>query len=298
VSVIESDVLIVGGGIAGCVAATQAARAGASVVIVDKVRSIRRSGDAGRGLAFLTTYLDLGEEWDTPEAFAKWYCDIALGLVNMSVAWPLAIEPLPKVLALLDEAGVPLRTPDGAYERVGRMWTPGPIVLKFDGENIKPLLTDQALGSPGVRFVGGVHVTSVLRDAAGRAAGATGFDVRSCEFVTFRAGATIIATGNAERVIFNSPRRDPFNTYHRPYHGATGFALAARAGASAQNIEFLGTFLFPRGFATGAMGNLLEAGGLDVAYHESDAAHHIDPAHVGPAAAWLSSVLGPREPGA
>jgi succinate dehydrogenase/fumarate reductase flavoprotein subunit len=89
----------------------------------------------------------------------------------------------------------------------------------------------------------------------------TGFDVRSCEFLTFRAGAVIIATGNAERVIFNSPRRDAFNTYHRPYHGATGFALAARAGAVAANIEFLGTFLFPRGFATGAMGNLLEAGG-------------------------------------
>lgn len=259
--VIESDVLVIGGGIAGCVAATRAGRAGASVVVVDKVRSVRRSGDAGRGLAFLTTYLDLGEEWDTPEAFAKWYCDIALGLVDMDVAWPVAIEPLPAVLDLLAEAGVPLRNQDGAYERVSRMWTPGPIVLKFDGEHIKPRLTEQAERTPGVKFVGGVHVTSVLRDASGRAVGATGFDVRSSEFLTFRAGAVIVATGNAERVIFNSPRRDPFNTYHRPYHGATGFALAARAGAAAQNIEFLGTFLFPRGFATGAMGNLLEAGG-------------------------------------
>jgi succinate dehydrogenase/fumarate reductase flavoprotein subunit len=112
-----------------------------------------------------------------------------------------------------------------------------------------------------VRIVGGVHVTSVQLDAGGRAAGATGFGVRTGEFHAFRAGAVVIATGNAERVIFNSPKRDPFNTYHRPYHGATGFALAARAGAQAANIEFLGTFLFPRGFATGAMGNLLEAGG-------------------------------------
>jgi len=37
---------------------------------------------------------------------------------------------------------------------------------------------------------------------------------------------------------------------------------------------------------------LLEAGGLDVEYHESDAAHHIDPAHVAPAVAWLVRTLG------
>jgi adenylylsulfate reductase subunit A len=259
--VVASDVLIIGGGIAGCVAAIRAAESGASVVLVDKARSVRRSGDSGRGLAFLTTYLDLGEEWDTPAAFARWYCDIADGLVDMAVAGSLAIEPLPAVHRLLEESGVSLRNADGGYDRVGRMWTPGPIVVKFDGADIKPRLAGRAAATPGVRIAGGVHVTSVQLDAAGRAVGATGFDVRSCEFRTFRAGAVIVATGNAERVIFNSPKRDPFNTYHRPYHGATGFALAARAGAQAANIEFLGTFLFPRGFATGAMGNLLEAGG-------------------------------------
>ena len=258
---VDADVMIVGGGIAGCVAAIRAAQAGASVVLVDKARSVRRSGDSGRGLAFLTTYLDLGEDWDTPEVFARWYCDIADGLVDMSAAWPLAIEPLPAVHRLLEESGVSLRNAEGGYDRVGRMWTPGPIVVKFDGADIKPRLADRAAATPGVRTVGGVHVTSVQLDATGRAVGATGFDVRSCDFRVFRAGAVVIATGNAERVIFNSPKRDPFNTYHRPYHGATGFALAARAGAQAANIEFLGTFLFPRGFATGAMGNLLEAGG-------------------------------------
>jgi phospholipase/carboxylesterase len=40
-----------------------------------------------------------------------------------------------------------------------------------------------------------------------------------------------------------------------------------------------------------AAGELLEAGGMDVEYHESDAAHHIDPAHVAPARAWLDATL-------
>ena len=45
------------------------------------------------------------------------------------------------------------------------------------------------------------------------------------------------------------------------------------------------------GFARRAR-ELLEAGGLDVEYHESDAAHHIDPAHVPAAVAWLGTTLG------
>ena len=44
------------------------------------------------------------------------------------------------------------------------------------------------------------------------------------------------------------------------------------------------------GFARRAR-ELLEAGGLEVEYHESDAAHHIDPSHVAPAVAWLGRVL-------
>jgi phospholipase/carboxylesterase len=35
----------------------------------------------------------------------------------------------------------------------------------------------------------------------------------------------------------------------------------------------------------------LESGGIQVEYHESDAAHHIDPAHVPAAIAWLQATL-------
>ena len=39
--------------------------------------------------------------------------------------------------------------------------------------------------------------------------------------------------------------------------------------------------------------DLLEGGGLDVEYHESDAGHHIDPAHVPAAVRWLDETLAP-----
>ena len=37
--------------------------------------------------------------------------------------------------------------------------------------------------------------------------------------------------------------------------------------------------------------DLLAGGGLDVSYHESDAAHHIDPAHVPAAVDWVAATL-------
>jgi phospholipase/carboxylesterase len=46
-------------------------------------------------------------------------------------------------------------------------------------------------------------------------------------------------------------------------------------------------------FARGAR-ELLEAGGIEVSYHESDAAHHIDPAHVPPAREWLAATFSAR----
>lgn len=263
---IESDVLVVGGGVAGCVAAVRACEAGASVVVVDKTRDLCRTGDAGHGVAFLTAYLDSGPSWDTPEAFAEWYCNSADGLVDMEVAAEVAVAPLPACVELLESCGVGLRDPQtGEHVRVQRMWTPGPIVARFDGSDLKPRLTERALAA-GATTIGGVHVSSIMA-AGGGVTGAVGFDIRSGEHRVFAAPAVIVAAGNAERVMYNSPRRDPFNTYHRPYHGATGFALAARAGSGATSLEFLGSFLFPRGFATGAMGNLLEAGGRLVNAH-------------------------------
>jgi phospholipase/carboxylesterase len=43
---------------------------------------------------------------------------------------------------------------------------------------------------------------------------------------------------------------------------------------------------------------LLEAGGLPVEYHESDAGHHIDPAHIPAAIRWLASTTADNRPAA
>jgi phospholipase/carboxylesterase len=67
--------------------------------------------------------------------------------------------------------------------------------------------------------------------------------------------------------------------------------LAGRAGLRAFVAHGRHDPVMEIGFARRAR-ELLEAGGLEVEYHESDAAHHIDPAHVPPAVAWLGATLG------
>jgi phospholipase/carboxylesterase len=67
--------------------------------------------------------------------------------------------------------------------------------------------------------------------------------------------------------------------------------LASRQGTRAFIAHGRRDPVMEVGFARRAR-ELLEAGGLEVEYHESDAAHHIDPAHVPPAVAWLATTLG------
>lgn len=65
---LKTDVLIIGGGLAGTNAAMGAAEAGASVVVMDKGK-IERSGDIGGGVDHFMAYLSTGPEWDTRDAF-------------------------------------------------------------------------------------------------------------------------------------------------------------------------------------------------------------------------------------
>ena len=72
-------------------------------------------------------------------------------------------------------------------------------------------------------------------------------------------------------------------------------ALAGRDGDCARSSPTAATTRsWTSAFARRAR-ELLEAGGLDVEYHESDAAHHIDPAHARAAVAWLASTVTPAE---
>jgi len=249
--IIDTDVLILGGGLSGCIAAIRAREQGAKVTVVDKA-AIRRSGEASWRNHFLSVFMDQGESWDTAEVFTKWYNDVADGLVDKKVVENMVVKNTLPAVAFMERMGVPLKDPKtGKYRRRGRPWTlsPGAEVraVVYRGEDVKPLLASRAREA-GVEVVEKVHVTGLLK-SGGRVVGATGFHIRTGDFYTFKAKAVVLALGNAERIIWQHPENhetNPFNSYHKPWHAGTGYALAYKAGAEIASLEFLGTFLFPR----------------------------------------------------
>ena len=81
---IETDVLIIGGGLAGCNAAIGAAEQGARVVVLDKGR-IERTGDIAGGVDHFMAYLEEGEPWDTAEAYLEYVGRIARGAIDLKI---------------------------------------------------------------------------------------------------------------------------------------------------------------------------------------------------------------------
>lgn len=242
--VVETDVLILGGGLAGCLAAVRAREIGARVTVVDKA-AIKRSGEAGRGNFFYTTYLDSGEPWDTAEVYRDWYMNVRHGLVDSQVVDKMVVPNQVPVANYLEKLGISLKDPKtGKHIRIARAWTGQVHTVLFRGENMKPILA-QRVREAGANVVEGVHVTNLLTNN-GRVVGATGFHVRTGDFYTFKAKAVVLALGNPQRILDTF---DPsfFVTYHKPWHAGTGYALAYKAGTELANIEFVGTFLFSKG---------------------------------------------------
>ena len=255
---IETDILILGGGLAGCVAAIRGREQGARVAIVDKA-AMRRSGSSGTGNHFLTTYLNHGEPWDTAEVYRQWYHDIRHGMVDMKVVDELVVRNQPAVVAYMEKLGVPLKDPKtGQYVRMARPWTGQvhAVVYKAEGEFVKPMLV-QKVRESGAEVFEKVHVNSLLM-SKGRVIGATGFHIRSGDFYIFKAKAVVLAMGNPRRVL-DTPNHNAFNTGIEANPG-TGYALAFKAGAELANLEFLATFVYPK-YCTAAQ-VLYEAGGI------------------------------------
>jgi len=65
--IIDTDVLIIGGGVAGCLAAIGARELNARVAVVDKGGLLERCGSIAAGVDQILAVAEDGAEWDTPE---------------------------------------------------------------------------------------------------------------------------------------------------------------------------------------------------------------------------------------
>jgi len=81
---ISTDVLIIGGGLAGLNAAIAAAERGAQVLVMDK-GGIARSGSVGGGVDHFFAYLNEGEPWDTRDGYLEYCANVARGAVDLEI---------------------------------------------------------------------------------------------------------------------------------------------------------------------------------------------------------------------
>jgi len=255
--VLETDVLIVGGGLAGSNAAIGAAETGARVLIADK-SAIERCGDTAGGVDHFMAYLGSGEPWDTREGYLEYVARIARGAVNLDVQNAVFCRGLNAAIERMDRIGCTLKQQDGKFYRTASLGQPGPYFINFNGKQLKPALAAEArrLGS---RFLEKCAIAGLLTDDGG-VAGAVGFHIRTGAFYIVKAKATILATGNTNR-IFDNPTGLPFNTWLCPANTGAAQSMAFEAGATLANMEFVRITVVPRGFSAAGLNALTGMGG-------------------------------------
>ena len=80
---LDTDVLVVGGGVAGTMAAIPALEAGLKVVICEKGKVLDHCGSIGCGVDHYLTVMDTGPEWDTPDFLIKHVPELTDYIVDM-----------------------------------------------------------------------------------------------------------------------------------------------------------------------------------------------------------------------
>lgn len=177
--VVDCDLLIVGGGFAGCGAAFEARYWGRNlkVVLVEKA-AIERSGAVAQGLSAINCYMGMRWGENRPEDFVRYVRNDLMGLSREDLVYDVA-RHVDSSVHLFEEWGLPIFTDPktGRYVREGR-WQ-----VMIHGESYKPIIAEAARAAVS-QVDEHVLITHLLRDAVdpSRIAGAVGFSVRDGTF--------------------------------------------------------------------------------------------------------------------
>ena len=250
--VVEADVLCVGGGIGGLMAAIRASELGAKVVVAEKANSLR-SGAAATGNDHFACYIP---EVHGPDAKPV-IDELRLGqmanrLRNPQVA-QVWFEKAFDIVKLWESWGIPMKY-QGRWEFAGHSFPEGqyPALLKYAGQAQKTVLTREAI-KRGAKIINRVMVFDLLGD--GDVAGALAVGTREEEIVAFRASTVVLGTGALRRLY---PGPTPGWMLNLSFPGTMtgdGRAMAYRAGAELINMEMLARHAGPKYLARQGQGS-------------------------------------------
>ena len=242
---LETDVAIVGGGLAGLNAGIAIGERNGSAVIIEK-GNIRRSGSIAGGVDHFMAYLNQEGDWDTEEAYLEYVKNAVYGIVNLKVHKRVFCDELEEAIRRMEKIGNPLYMEDGSYFRTRSFGMPGPYFINFNGKDLKPKLARYAL-KLGCTALNRTIPLKILKED-GRASGLIAYNYREDKFYLIKCKSIIISTGNANR-LYETPTDMPFNTWLCPYNTGDGQVLAFNAGAKLANVEFVRMTIVPKGFS-------------------------------------------------
>jgi len=225
---ISTDVLIIGGGTAGCYAALTISENSDKKVLICEKAHIKRSGCLAAGVNALNAYIVEGRK---PQDYVDYAKKDADGIVREDLLLTMS-EKLNEVTDRLEKLGlVILKDENGKYV------TRGNRNLKINGENIKPILADAVEKAKNVTVLNRVNIFDYsVKD--NKINGAFGFGIESGIFYTIEAKAAIIATGGAAGLYKpNNPGFSRHKMWYPPFNTGAGYAMGIRAGAEMTTFE-------------------------------------------------------------
>ncbi|OGO16766.1 MAG: hypothetical protein A2Z14_05600 [Chloroflexi bacterium RBG_16_48_8] len=257
---IETDVLVIGGGVSGSLAVIGAAEAGARVVVCDKGGRIERAGSVGGGVDHFFAVLEEGPKWDTPEYLLRYVPSIAEGVTDIDVAEVL-VRGLKDMVRRLENMGVDFHDPEAptttAYHRHRVFGLPGEYTINFNGSHFKPIIGRGARRT-GAKVLERTMVTDLLMEN-GRPTGALAFHFRKGTSYLILSRAFVLATGDVNRLSKNASGH-PYDSWHLPYNTGDGQTMALRAGARLANMEFVESTLSPKGYSSQGLNAFMGGG--------------------------------------
>ena len=225
---LNTDVLIIGGGTAGCYGAYILGQKSSYKVLIAEKANIKRSGCLAAGVNAINAYITEGR---VPQDYVDYCKNDAKGIVREDLLLSIS-EGLNEATKVLEDNGlVILKDENGKYV------TRGNRNIKINGENIKPILADLAKKSSNVSVINHVNITDLLV-SGNRVYGAVGFDVNVEKAYVIYAKAVLVATGGAAGLYRpNNPGFSRHKMWYPPFNTGAGYAMGINAGAEMTTLE-------------------------------------------------------------
>ncbi|MBF6651125.1 fumarate reductase/succinate dehydrogenase flavoprotein subunit [Methylobacter sp. BlB1] len=231
---IEVDILVIGGGTAGPMAAIKARQKNPAlkVLLLEKA-NVKRSGAISMGMDGLNNAVIPG--YATPEQYVREITVANDGIVNQKTLFAYA-ENSYAMIEELDSWGVRFEKDENGDYAVKKVHHMGTYVLPMpEGHDIKKVLY-RKLKQARVDITNRLVATRVLTGPEGQVAGALAFDCRTGVYTVIRAKAVILCTGAAGRLGLPASGY-LFGTYENPTNAGDGYSMAYHAGAELSGIE-------------------------------------------------------------